>query len=370
MIDKIRLRNFKGHLDTTVPLGRFTVLVGDNASGKTSVLEALSLLTMLGPAPHLALKNDRAPRDLIRRHSTKPLAIDVEGRWPAGPTGTKTSFHVELAPDMSVQDGWKTSLKSSVPGPNSAMATEHRFTCNDYRQTTPISTTPPWDELAAAFKHAPLYSLDAKAIASGAFGAGQADQLLNERGANATAVLANMKLERDEDFDRVELALRRLVPTVRRIRLQPVQQVTGAGHKIYLDFQGASAVPAHCASHGTLIALALLTILYGPDRPDFLLLDDFDHALHPRAQLELVKMLKELLVLPDFADLQIAGTTHSPYVLDKLSVEDVRVFALREDGTVAMKSLAEHPSALSSRGMIGAGQLWSMDAEQDWVLGG
>jgi AAA15 family ATPase/GTPase len=68
MIDKIRLRNFKGHLDTTVPLGRFTVLVGDNASGKTSVLEALSLLTMIGPAPHLALKNDRAPRDLIRRH--------------------------------------------------------------------------------------------------------------------------------------------------------------------------------------------------------------------------------------------------------------------------------------------------------------
>jgi predicted ATPase len=120
-----------------------------------------------------------------------------------------------------------------------------------------------------------------------------------------------------------------------------VQQVTGAGHKIYLDFQGASAVPAHCASHGTLIALALLTILYGPHRPDLLLLDDFDHALHPRAQLELVKMLKELLVLPDFADLQIAATTHSPYVLDKLGVEDVRVFALREDGTVAMKSLAE-----------------------------
>jgi AAA domain, putative AbiEii toxin, Type IV TA system/AAA ATPase domain len=370
MIDKIRLRNFKGHLDTTVPLGRFTVLVGDNASGKTSVLEALSLLTMLGPTPHTTLQSDLTPGDLIRRNSTKPLALDVEGRWPAGAAGARASFHVELAPDESIQDGWKTSLQSQIIPPSPARVIEHRFSCNEYRQTTPISITPPWLELATAFKRAPLYSLDAQAVAAGAFGAGQADQLLNERGANATAVLANMKLERDEDFDRVELALRRLVPTVRRIRLHPVRQVGGAGHKTYFDFQGASSVPAHCASHGTLIALALLTILYGPDRPDFLLLDDFDHALHPRAQLELVKMLKELLALPDFADLQIAATTHSPYVLDKLTVEDVRVFALREDGTVAMKSLAEHPSALSSRGMVSAGQLWSMDAEQDWVLGG
>ena len=43
MIESIRLVDFKGHRDTTVPLGRLTVLVGDNGAGKTSVLEALRI---------------------------------------------------------------------------------------------------------------------------------------------------------------------------------------------------------------------------------------------------------------------------------------------------------------------------------------
>jgi len=43
MISKFGLRDFKGHCDTQLELGRFTMLVGDNASGKTSVLDALSL---------------------------------------------------------------------------------------------------------------------------------------------------------------------------------------------------------------------------------------------------------------------------------------------------------------------------------------
>ncbi len=41
MLTSIRLQDFKGHRDTLVPLGRFTLLVGPNGSGKTSVLDAL-----------------------------------------------------------------------------------------------------------------------------------------------------------------------------------------------------------------------------------------------------------------------------------------------------------------------------------------
>ncbi len=39
MITRFRLENFKGHRDTDLALQPFTVLVGDNGSGKTSVLE-------------------------------------------------------------------------------------------------------------------------------------------------------------------------------------------------------------------------------------------------------------------------------------------------------------------------------------------
>ncbi len=44
VIDELHLQRFKGHRDTIVRLGRMTLLVGPNGSGKTSALEALDTL--------------------------------------------------------------------------------------------------------------------------------------------------------------------------------------------------------------------------------------------------------------------------------------------------------------------------------------
>jgi predicted ATPase len=139
------------------------------------------------------------------------------------------------------------------------------------------------------------------------------------------------------------------------------------GSKLYFDFQGAKNVPAHHASQGTLVLLALLTVLYGRDRPRVMLLDDFDHSLHPRAQMEVVRMIKELLALDDFRDTQLIATTHSPSVLDEVAPENVIAFALRDDGTVVAKPLSEHPDPPKVNGALKAGELWSLDAERDWV---
>jgi predicted ATPase len=44
MIREISIRNFKSVEDLTVPLGRITVLIGENGSGKSNILEAIALL--------------------------------------------------------------------------------------------------------------------------------------------------------------------------------------------------------------------------------------------------------------------------------------------------------------------------------------
>src|SRR5262249_46721914 len=44
MIDKASFRNFRSLRDVQVDLEQFTVFVGPNASGKTSILEALDIL--------------------------------------------------------------------------------------------------------------------------------------------------------------------------------------------------------------------------------------------------------------------------------------------------------------------------------------
>lgn len=225
-------------------------------------------------------------------------------------------------------------------------------------------------ELAAILGRTTIYKLSADRIAAAAY-SDRPDAEVEHDGTNTAVALASIKLGHDEAFARIEEEMRRLIPNVERVRIrqatvrrQPLADVVGS--KIFFDFRGAPGVPAHAASEGTLITLALLTILHGPNRPNILLLDDFDQSLHPQAQTDLVRLIKRLLV--DLGDVQLVATTHSPYILDEIDPSDVQAFALRDDGTVAVKRLSEHPDAAKMKGALSAGQLWSLDPEKNWVL--
>src|SRR5581483_4642831 len=73
MIESIFLRNYRGHTETTVRCGRLTVLVGENASGKTSVLRAVDRVSR-GIEAEL-------PVELLRAGSEQ-LDVRLEGKSP------------------------------------------------------------------------------------------------------------------------------------------------------------------------------------------------------------------------------------------------------------------------------------------------
>lgn len=356
MIQSVRLKNFKGHRETEIPLGRLTMLVGDNASGKTSVLEALAILSSLGGPRETWLHGKRAPIDLMRRGVAEGITIETI-------SNRRETCAVTLAPRHR---GNSISHWVGLLNRNGVRTQEESF-------DPAITPVPIWNDVREVVGKAVLYRLDAEKISESAYSDIPEAAVAND-GTDTAVVLAALKLGDDEAFQRIESSLHQLVPSIERIRIRraTVHRSQGdsvAGHKIYFDFAGAADVPAHGASQGTLILLALLTILHGPNRPQLILLDDLEHALHPRAQIELVKMLKELLALKEFSDLQIIATTHSPYALDALAPEDVHVFASRPDGTVASKRLSQHPEAARTKGSLSAGELWSLDPERKWVLG-
>jgi predicted ATPase len=367
MIERFRLRNFKSHRDTELALGRFTMLVGDNASGKTSVLDALALQASLGDNPVPVLQGAWSPEDLLRRGSNEPIAFRAEGVQSGRPWRTDLQLEVKPAElNQGKQErGWELRAAGSD-------GTE--FVANALGLGGGGTNHGGWHRFTSTVGAATSFRLRADRVAEAAY-SDDPDVLVGTDGTNTAVALAAMKLGDDEVFQRVEDAMRHLVPSMQRIRIRPatVHRLSGGdvvGSKLYFDFQGAPSVPAHCASHGTLILLALLTILHGANPPNVVLLDDFDHALHPRAQMELVRLIKRLLVLDEFRNMQVVTTTHSPYALDELEPSDVYAFALRDDGTAACKRLSEHPEAAQTRGTLKAGQLWSLDPERDWVLQG
>lgn len=361
MIDIVHIENFKAHSNTEVPLGRLTMLVGDNASGKTSVLEALWIMGALGESTADVLRGDLDPEDLLKRGAPH-IRIRCRGTSKA-PGRWRNELIVTRQIHASFGAGWRVSLEGDQP------SGAYRAECSMGEGGRLAG--PSWDHLKAT-NAAGMYRLRAKQVAAVAVNSAP-NPKIEEDGTNTAAVLANLKLGADEVYERIERDMRALIPSVRRVRIRQ-QHLHGnnqgpVGPKVFFDFAGADGVPAHGASQGTLLVLSLLTVLHGPHRPNLILLDDFDHALHPRAQMELIRLLKQLLTLPELSQVQIVATTHSPYILDELTPADIHAFALREDGSVASKRLSDHPDAAKTSGTLSAGQLWSLDSEKSWILG-
>lgn len=135
-----------------------------------------------------------------------------------------------------------------------------------------------------------------------------------------------------------------------------------------LEFEMSQGrIPAAQVSDGTLLALALLTVVHDPDLPNIVLMDDLDHGLHLGAQVRLVEAIRAVQVVRP--ELQVVCTTHSPVLLDSFEASEVRVLALDAAGHTHVKSLADHPRLDDWRSGFSAGELWANLGEA-WVLDG
>jgi ABC-type dipeptide/oligopeptide/nickel transport system ATPase subunit len=188
--------------------------------------------------------------------------------------------------------------------------------------------------------------------------------------------------------------MRRVVPGVKRVRIrrasvtvQSLRPIVGEGNQGYrslskfldeenllglrvigqeivLDMNSGNSIPAHALSEGTLLTLGILTALISPQRPNLILLEDIQQGLHPRAQREIINILKELL--QNNEDLQIIFSTHSPYILDALDPSQVHVLTTAKTGFTQTKRLDEHPDAEWAKQTLTTGEFWDSTGE-DWV---
>ncbi len=140
-----------------------------------------------------------------------------------------------------------------------------------------------------------------------------------------------------------------------------------AGDQLIFDLQGASDIPSQLVSEGTILALGLITALIGPNHPRVLLVDDLEHGLHPKAQRRLIPIFRK--ILEENQDLQIIGTTHSPYILDELEPREIRITFADDHGATQCAALERHPDFPRWKDEMWPGEFWSVVGEQ-WVVNG
>jgi predicted ATPase len=369
MIETVGFKNFKALRDVTIPLERFTVLVGPNASGKTSVLQGLDYLFFLRHADPYFFRDERDLQVLRSHGGGDAVVIHGSGTWSDGPG----SIQLSLFEHMPNRATWAMNVTSGDRSFKYDEGNYHSDSARDRNGTLLDQVTPAVD----------LLRLDAIELGRPSYSSTLVPHIEPD-GEGLASVLAELLITRPDDFRRIEQSLRSVIPSVERIRLErsPVkrselQQITVngqtttstvereyVGHRIVFDMRGAPSLPAHGASEGTLITLGILTAILSREGPHLVLLDDLERAIHPRAIADLVAQLRQLLEA--FPDLQIVATSHSPYLIDHLDPAEVRLMIADQAGSVKCARLSDHPDLDRWKEFMRPGEIWSMVGEE-WV---
>jgi predicted ATPase len=342
MIGEVRIHNFKSLRDVTADLERFTVFVGPNASGKSSILQVLDILCRAFRSQDANVEDQlircmsRGSKDSVEvltragemwfRYRTGNRATPPQPKHDhqAKRTGAGRGFTTDL--DIEEWNFWKPDLSGAGPLPVSLLL---RLEASKLVQPNPASDP----------------------------------TVMSPEGIGLHSALASMALNDPDSWKRLQDDLRQIIPTIHRLRHTP----TKLNHpsSLLFDTVGADSLPASQVSEGTLLVLGLLAALHAPNRPSLILLDDLDRGLHPKAQKELIMLLRGLL--DTNPDLQIVATTHSPYMLDCMGVNEVRMTFLKDDGATVCAALTSHPKFPKWKDEMTPGEMWSLFGEK-WLV--
>ena len=374
-IEYLKVQNFRALRDVEFKaLTPLTVLLGPNGSGKSTVFDVFAFLA---ECFELGLrrawdKRGRA-KELKTRGADGPVSIELKYREPGYPLITYHLAVDERAGAPVVVEEWLRWKRGSRGQP---------FRFLDYKegQGRAVSGNVP-DEQDKRIE-VPLKSSDLLAVnALGQFAehprvaalrefitgwyvsylsadsargqpeAGPQEQL-SKSGDNLANVIQYLAEQHGPTLEHVFEVLRRRVPRIERVLAE-----TMPDGRLLLQIKDAPfshPVLARFASDGTLKMLAYLVMLNDPAPPPFIGIEEPENFLHPRQLPELAEECRQAT-----GHTQLLVTTHSPFFLNALRPEEVRVLWRDDTGytqTQRASELTGVPEFVAQGALLG--QLW------------
>ncbi|MFZ2403943.1 MAG: AAA family ATPase [Methylobacter sp.] len=148
---------------------------------------------------------------------------------------------------------------------------------------------------------------------------------LSKTGDNLPNVIQYLLEQHPDRLEHIFDVLRRRVPRLERVVTEPMPD-----GRLLLQIKDAPfdrPVLARFASDGTLKLLAYLIVLYDPQPPQFIGIEEPENFLHPRLLPELGEECRAATERS-----QLLVTTHSPFFLNAMKPDEVRVLYRDEDG--------------------------------------
>lgn len=168
-------------------------------------------------------------------------------------------------------------------------------------------------------------------------------------GSNLPWVVARMRKEAPESYADWLAHLRTALPDLLNITTTEREE----DRHCYMSYEYADspAVPSWLVSDGTLRLTALTLPAYLADLKGTYLIEEPENGIHPKAVSTAYDSLKSMY------EAQVLLATHSPVVLSGAEADEVLCFAKNDDGSTDIASGSEHPSLRRWQGSVDLGTL-------------
>jgi predicted ATPase len=170
-------------------------------------------------------------------------------------------------------------------------------------------------------------------------------------GSNLPWVIHDLEQRRPDLVEQWIEHVRTALPDVEGIRTSEIPDV----HKRFLSvrYRGGLEVPSWTASDGTLRMLALTLLAYLPELSGIILIEEPENGIHPKAVETVFQSLGSV------SGAQVLLATHSPVILAMADPADVLCFAKDDEGATDIVTGREHPALREWQGDPSLGTLFA-----------
>jgi len=343
VLDALKVRNFLSLREVDIALGKLSVLVGPNASGKSNVSKALRLVSA-----HVR----GVPPDKLGYRSFSEMtynfdsSLEIQISMEFSINGERARYNLYFTEggyrEEVVRDGEKILESSSS-------SSQYRYLTGDGSYTSrtltryikyfgadatrsplaelPLDASPVLHTISSVLKSMKAFSFSPVHLRGWANVRDSPD--LGYHGERLARVILHLYLEDRERFARIEETMKSLVPEVREV----VPHLEGDSVEIWVREEGLrKPLKPHAISDGTLRLLAFVTALYTSQ--NIVVFEEPENCVHPHLLETLVDLMRK-------TPPQVIVTTHSPYLLDHLKPEEVLVVE-KVKGETQITRLVEH----------------------------
>jgi predicted ATPase len=383
-LDSFRLRNFKAVKDSgVIKFTPLTVFIGNNGSGKSSVIEGLETYqTIIRDGLDEAMNRWRG-FEYIRNRNVRRLLrrINSERSRQINPIEFYLSVnHFKLSMMLNIGEGGNELFiqEETVSNRKDLLLTRksdgsvihHHMensvipkACADGHSVITANPTiigkTRWDSAEHADKILlwQFLELNPNSMTSPIPQKRTKGRVkLNKDGSNIAEYLLEIKNMDVSVFNGILETIQYILPYARD--LQPTL-TSELDRNVYLQItEGNFKVPGWLFSTGTLRFLAIISILRHPEPPPLIFIEEIENGLDPRT---IHLIVKEIQNIVESGKSQIVVTTHSPYLLDLLHLSHIVLVERNENNEPVFSRPADQDSLKDWSKKFTPGKLYTME---------